>query len=318
MQAINAPRGLIVDLLTPLGPNGDIDGHGLARLLDRVTPHAQGVLIAGPYGGEGRALDLDRRTALFETVLVVIRSAAPILVWITEDTEEKTRQTLLRLKGIVERRRYGGPVFWVDAPLVYHSNRGLPAYYRDLAQAAGAPIILFNDPYRIREDSRALKRANIRTSVLKALSAQEGIEGLVFLGTLDRAHHYHKACRARTGFRIYDGDEGQFLDHPSMGGVLSVGANLSPEVWKTVVEASLHLNPDRMGYPSHIEEIWRSGQFLRQLMDTYRTAPAPTLKRILKEMGVLESDRCLLPAPKIEPLASRLREVLSGHTERRR
>lgn len=318
MQETDAPRGLIVDLITPLSSDGEIDGRGLGRVLDRVLPHVQGVLVAGPHGGEGKALNLEMREGLLEKVLVVIQGRIPILMWVTGDSEEETRKTALALRGVLERRGYDGPLFWVDAPLVYRSNRGLPAYYRDLAGAVENPLILLNDPDRVRVLSRSLKRANIRTSVLKALSSQDPIKGLIFLGTLDRAYNYQKACRARGGFRIYDGDEGHFLDHPSMGGVLSLGANLAPQAWETVVDASLHLSPDKMAYSNHLQEIWQSGQYLRRLMETYGRAPVAILKKALAQTGIIESDRCLSPPEDVEEPLSRLRDLMTDRGDWRR
>jgi dihydrodipicolinate synthase/N-acetylneuraminate lyase len=100
MAALSSPRGLIVDLVTPLKQNGDIDGRSLGKHLDRVLPHAQAVLIAGPYMGEGGNLTARQREDLMEKTLVVVRGQVPVLVWITQDTEEKTRETL----GLLSKR----------------------------------------------------------------------------------------------------------------------------------------------------------------------------------------------------------------------
>jgi hypothetical protein len=69
MEALIAPRGLIVDLITPLKNDRSIDGRGLERLLDRITPHAQAILLAGPGGGEGKNLELGQRLELVEKSL---------------------------------------------------------------------------------------------------------------------------------------------------------------------------------------------------------------------------------------------------------
>ena len=106
----------------------------------------------------------------------------------------------------------------MDAPLYYHSNRGLPAHYQNLASLVHEPFILYNDPALVKTLPGTLKRRNIRTAVLKELSVLNAMVGLIFLGPLDRAYHYRKACRGRKRFRIYDGDETRFLDHPSMSG----------------------------------------------------------------------------------------------------
>jgi dihydrodipicolinate synthase/N-acetylneuraminate lyase len=104
MEALIAPRGLIVDLITPLKNDRSIDGRGLERLLDRITPHAQAILLAGPGGGEGKNLELGQRLELVEKSLVVIRGRVPILIWVTGDTEETTRKTLLIHKKVLEKR----------------------------------------------------------------------------------------------------------------------------------------------------------------------------------------------------------------------
>ena len=40
--------------------------------------------------------------------------------------------------------------------------------------------------------------------------------------------------KGRSPFRIYDHSEKSFLHHPSMSGVVSVGANLSPLAWQRI------------------------------------------------------------------------------------
>ena len=125
MAESRLPRGLIIDLITPLMRGKKIDGRGLGRHLDRLLPFAQGLFIASPYMGNGQSLDPERIKSLFEKVLVVVRDQVPLMVWISRETEEKTIEALLMLRNIVKSRKYSGPVFWVDTPLYYHSNRGL-------------------------------------------------------------------------------------------------------------------------------------------------------------------------------------------------
>jgi len=95
MEALTPPRGLIADLITPLKLDGSIDGKGLEGILDRVTPFAQAVFLSSPCTGEGKNLDSDERSDLLEKALDVIRGRIPILIWVTQDTEEKTRKTIL-------------------------------------------------------------------------------------------------------------------------------------------------------------------------------------------------------------------------------
>lgn len=296
MEVLTSPRGLIIDLITPLNRNGDIDGRGLGKQLDRVLPHVQALLLASPYMGEGENLSSTQRDELLEKANVVVRGQVPILVWISQDTEEKTKETLLLLKKRVENKNYTGQVFWVDTPLSYHSNRGLPSHYQDISSMVEEPFLLHNDPDLIKKLARPLKRANIRTSILKELAQIKSIQGLIFLGSLDRARNYQKAVRPRTDFKIYDGDESHFLTHPSLSGVVSVGANLAPRAWEKVTSSSLHLSGNHKEYPDHLQQIWEMGSYLRDLKDLYHGISVPLVKQILSDMGIIEGPTCTFDA----------------------
>jgi dihydrodipicolinate synthase/N-acetylneuraminate lyase len=311
MEALIAPRGLIVDLITPLKTDRSIDGRGLGRLLDRITPHAQAILLAGPGGGEGKNLELGQRLELVEKALFVIRGRVPILIWVTGDTEEKTRKTLLINKKVLEKSGYQGQVFWVDTPLYYHSNRALPDHCEDLSSMVDQPFILHNDPELIKGLARPVKRNNIRTSILKELAYLEKIVGLVFNGSLDRAHNYQKASRRRANFRIYDGDETHFLDHPSTSGVVSLGANLTPKAWQRIAGSSLNLTGDQKDYPDSLKQVWESGGYLRSLKDIYHQMPVPIVKGVLSDLGIIETPICAFPAENPEEPKRHAKELMA-------
>ncbi|MFC1532411.1 dihydrodipicolinate synthase family protein [Thermodesulfobacteriota bacterium] len=313
MEALPLPRGLIVDLITPLLRGGDIDGRGLGKHLDRVLPHVQALFIAGPNMGEGKTLGSDQRVELFEKTLVVVRGRIPILVWISRETDEKTRETLLLLKKRIEIRKYTGPVLWVDTPLYYHSNRGLPQHYEKMFTLVEEPFILYNDPELIRAVEQPLKRNNIRTSILKELARMSGIRGLIFFGSLDRAHNYQKAVRSRTDFRIYDGDESHFLDHPSLSGVVSKGANLVPRAWHKITASSLNLNGNQDGYPDYLKQIWDTGGYLNNLKDIYKAHDVPLIKQVLSDMGIIEDPTCSFQVEDITEEKKALRDQMKQY-----
>jgi dihydrodipicolinate synthase/N-acetylneuraminate lyase len=313
MQVLIPPRGLVVELITPLNQDRSIDGRGLGRLLDRVSPLAHAVFLASPNIGEGKNLSLAQRLDLIEKALVVVRGRIPILFWITREDEEKTTETLLGLKKSLKRRRYEGQVFWVDTPLYYHSNRGLPALYRNLSGMTSKPFILHNAPEFIKSLPKSLKRKNIRTAILKELVSLKTIVGLIFLGSLDRAHNYQKACRSRAHFRIYDGDERHFMDHPSMSGVVSSGANLAPRAWQKITESSLRITADQDNYPEYLHQVWDLGQYLRDLKGLYQRMPVIIIKQILADKGIIETPTCTFPTKDVEELKRRARELMDRY-----
>jgi len=286
MVGLNLPRGLIVDLVTPLMEDGSIDGRGLGRHLDLLLPHVQTVMISGPSAGEGTRLSIEQRIDLFDKTLVIVRGSVPVLVWITGKTPENTIQILDGLKKQKETRKYNGSVFWVDSPLYCHSNRGLPEYYKGLCSRIDEPLILHNDPDLIQSQDKSLKRKNIRTSILKELAFNEKIGGLIFSGSLDRVHNYRKALRSRSDFKIFDGDESRFLDHPGHGGVVSIGANIAYNHWEKITFSSLNLDNEDT-YPDQQRQIWEAWSYLSSLMSVYSENSVDVIKKVLEARGII-------------------------------
>jgi dihydrodipicolinate synthase/N-acetylneuraminate lyase len=306
MEALTPPRGLIADLITPLKHDGSIDGEGLKGMLDRVIPFSQAIFLASPRTGEGINLSRDQLSDLLKKILNVIPGHIPILIWVTQNTEEKTRKTIQNLNKAIRGKSEHGQVFWVDTPLYYHSNRGLPAYYRDICSMVDQPLILNNDPELIRRIGTPFKRCNIRTSILKELITIKNIAGILFLGPIDRAYNYQKACRGRSGFRIYDGDETNFMSYPSTSGVVSAGANLAPGAWQRIVASSLHLK-DEQGNGDDMRQIWELGQYLRSLKDIYQKMPVAVIKEVLSDMGIIETPACTFP---VEDMGKQKQEIM--------
>jgi dihydrodipicolinate synthase/N-acetylneuraminate lyase len=313
MAAIKPPRGLIIDLITPLKENGDVDGRCLGRHLDRVLPHVQAVLLAGPDAGEGTNLNPSQKEQLLDKTLAIIRGRVPVMMWISGDTGDETRETLLVLEKRLDARKYPGQIYWVDTPLFYHSNRGLFDHYQRLASLTKMPFLLHNDPDLIRHFSRSFKRNNIRTSILKELVQIDGIAGLIFRGALDRAYNYQKAGRSGTDFRMYEGDESHFLKHPSLSGVVASGANLAPRAWHKVTESSLRMSENRGDYPDSVQQLWQAGEYLRKLRDIYRADSAPLIKQVLSEMEILAISASATKVHDAEARTGRLRDLMKQH-----
>ena len=307
-----ALRGLIVDLVTPLRKSGEIDGSSLGRHLDRLLPYVHAVFIASPYAGGGVHLSSSQREDLLDKSLVVIRGQMPLLVWVTQDTEESTKETLLLLRKRVATRRYEGPVFWVDTPLYYHSNRGLFLHYRNFSTLVKEPWIIHNDPELIIKLGRSFKRNNIRTAILKSVAGIEAIHGLVFLGPLERAANYQKAVRRRPEFKVYDGDELHFLKYPSMSGVVSAGANLAPKAWRKITDASLYSTDSRQEYPDQLQQLWDTGLYLQKLLESYSPFPAPLIKAALLKMGVIENAEKAAGVNNLDPPLVEIEETMKA------
>jgi|WetSurMetagenome_2_1015567.scaffolds.fasta_scaffold179654_1 dihydrodipicolinate synthase/N-acetylneuraminate lyase len=284
------PRGLIVDLITPLLKNGDIDAKGLERHINNMMSHVQAIYVGGPGMGEGANLSPEQREELFHQTLLIVQSRLPVLTWISAPTDEGTETMLLSLRKRIGTLGYAGPVFWVDTPLYYHSNRGLEETYERMSSLVEEPFILVNDPEFVKTKEQPFKRINIRTSILKGLASKEKIKGLIFSGALERAYNYRKAVRSNPDFMIYDGDESQFLEHPNLNGILSRGANLAPAPWKIITSSSLNLNGDMEGYPDRMRQVMEAGRYLNDLKNIYERHDADFFKQALIKSGILEGE----------------------------
>jgi len=294
------PEGLIIEPVTPLTPTGELDAKSLTRLLERVTTVADGILVGGPEAGEGLALPPEVRLELLAQSLSQVNGRLPVFFGITGSTPEETQKLALAVPQVMKRQDYPGLVFLADLPLWYHSNRGLPQFYKGLLQEVGLPLILLNLPEVMHQRAFLFKHRNIRTQVLKKLASLPTIVGLIYQGEMRRFLNYHLAAVARPAFSFYEADECRFLTRPGAWGVVSPGAQLYPEAWQLVTRACLH--PENVGEDlTARHHLWEESTRLVNLAGLYRPAPAPLLKAALAAQGILATDATASGTPPAPP-----------------
>jgi len=283
------PEGLVIELVTPLTTAGELDEPSLARLLDRVTAAADGLLLGGPETGEGLALPRQVRLNLTASVLAALRGRLPIFVGVTGSTPEETRNTALAVRRLLNRQGSAGQVFLADLPLWYHSNRGLPQFYQKLLAEVKLPLVLLNLPEVVNQRAYLFKHRNLRTQVVKKLAGLPMIPAMIYQGEMRRFLNYHLASVSRPTFVFYEADEHRFLTRPGAWGVVSCGAQLDPEAWRRVSRACLH--PEEVSEnPAVRRSLWEESSRLTHLAGLYRPAPAPLIKAALAARGVLASE----------------------------
>ncbi len=282
------PKGLIVDLVTPLHSDLSLDEAGLGRLVDRVISQADAILAGSPDVGEALELPGATRRRLLAALVDAVAGRAPLFLGITGHSQEETRDLALAVHEDCRRLSPGAPIFLVDLPLWYHSNRGLPQSCRRLLEEVPRPLVLFNLPRLISRRAPVFKHRNIRTYVFKKLATIPGVTGLIHQGEMRRFLNYHYAAAVRTGFAFYEADEENFLSRPGAWGVLSPGAQLFPAFWRLVTRVCLH--PEEVAQDPELRlEAWNLGQRLQKLARTYRPAPAALLKAALAAQGILDN-----------------------------
>jgi dihydrodipicolinate synthase/N-acetylneuraminate lyase len=290
IQSAEPPKGLICPLVTPL-KGSHVDTASLQRLIEHILGSVDAVLLNGPVWGEGLALSREERLNLVEAALDIVRGRCPVLISITGNTAKETSLILSEFDHLIYRYNYPGSIFWVDAPICYHSNRNLPQFYKALTLETPFEFFLYNDPYLVRRFKKSMYHKNIRTSVLKKLSENNRISGLIYTGTIKRSLDYQRAVRYHQDFRIYDGDEKNFLDRPSSNGVLAGGSNFLPIAWREVTYSSLNVYDTQRTYSDHVYQIWEAGNMLRKFYNLYCKEPAVIVKQILQIMGIISDGR---------------------------
>jgi len=304
------PRGLVCPLVTPLKRGDQVDLSALDRLIDHAGAGSDALLLGDVFWGEGLALSPQTRLEMVSAALTIIQGKWPVLITITCHSMKATGELLSSMEAVVEGSGYGGKVFWVDYPIYYHSNRGLPQWYMSIPCRTNSPFILGNHAGLVDRRKRPVKHKNIRTSVLKKLSHMDVIQGLIFTGSLKRSINYHRAVRLRRDFKFYDGDEMVFVRRPSSDGLVAAGANLLPDAWREMTGSCLNQYDVQQQYADHTSQVMETGMMLQAFHDIYSQNPAALMKQMLQVAGVLPNAHTALKTPEATQTQKRAVEAI--------
>ena len=299
MEKAVTPRGLICSLALVPNPENRSVYRGLESLIARLRPAVAGLFLDPMFWCPDANHCGPASSSLLEEAIGLTPLDLPLWVRITGTSAEQTIHICRQLENVCRRLKYRGPLAWVDTPLFYHSNRGLPEYYQTLLADTEFNLIVDNNPQLIKKIGDTTKRKNIRTAVLKKLVQEPRLSALVHRGDLRRGINYQRAVRSRSDFLIYDGEESNFLKRPSASGVISLGANLVPYEWRTITLASLNLEDSHLGQAGSFRHLWEAGQRVRALQKKYKEAPTSIIPAVLAAWGLIqENARNLTPEEK--------------------
>jgi len=288
MEQNATPRGLICSLALVQHPKDRRVYLGLESLIARLRPAVAGLFLDPMFWSPEANRCGAVPASLLEEVISLVTPGFPLWVRITGSTAEQTIDTCRQLETVCRRLNHKGPLAWVDTPLLYHSNRGLPDHYRVLLSETTFSLIADNNPQLLRKAVDKTKRKNIRTAILKKLSHEVRMAGLLHRGDLRRSMNYQRAVRGRSNFLVYDAGELSFLEKPSASGVLSVGANLLPQDWQTITRASLNLDERYQAQSSRFRQLWETGLRVRTLRKYYSQAPSQIIPAVLAAWGLIQ------------------------------
>ena len=286
----NPPKGLIADLATPLDRNGRIDGAALGRLIARVKPFCQGLLVGGVNVGEGLWLTIDERLELLGGALKNCRDGPAIFFEAACRTEEEALELILQAEHLLQRAASPQtPVFYHLTPLIYMGARALPRHFKKLSRLTKRFFILSNNPGMVGEVRSRLHRGSLAASIIKKLAADGRLVGADSLNDSRHGSNYQKIMGNIPEFRIYNGSEPAFLKGDSSSGLISSCVQISPRSWAVIVRSSMSaagVGPETF-HPEALDKIWKSGRIAKGLHEAVRPNPPALIKAALYRLRVL-------------------------------
>lgn len=271
-----------------------------SAMMERLTPQVDGFLLDFSFWQEPSAEEVTSPDLEYlETLLPYLPADRPLLIHVSGSTREQTLHNIEQLEAFFGNRGPLRQLVWVDLPLRYHSNRGLPELYQQFQQLTAKPVLLENDPDRVRRFKGFGQRANIRTRILKSLAQSSSVIGLIHHGDLSRALHYSRAAAGNRHFKVLDGNEQHFLEYPSTSGLVSVTANLVPADWAKMV-AGARSSGIRTDHRAQYDAL----RNLKKLTAGIGDRPAAAVSYLLFLAGLLKS-----VSPVDETTAQQLRRL---------
>ena len=216
MQAL---KGSLVALVTPMMPNGDVDYVALENLIDwHIEKGTNGIVSVGTTG-ESATVNIKEHLEVINHTVKYVNSRIPVIAGTgANSTSEAIELTM-------ESKQIGADFSLLVTPYYNKPNQnGLIQHYTKVANEVDLPQILYNVPSRTACD--------LKPSSVKILSEHKNIIGIKeALGDPKRIDDLIQISSNNEDFLLYSGDDPSFLSMLKKGGdgVISVAANVVPE-----------------------------------------------------------------------------------------
>ena len=216
MQAL---KGSLVALVTPMIPNGDVDYVALENLIDwHIEKGTNGIVSVGTTG-ESATVNIKEHLEVIKHTVKYVNSRIPVIAGTgANSTSEAIELTM-------ESKQIGADFSLLVTPYYNKPNQsGLIQHYTKVADEVDLPQILYNVPSRTACD--------LKPSSVKILSEHKNIIGIKeAVGDPKRIDDLIQISSNNEDFLLYSGDDPSFLSMLKKGGdgVISVAANVVPE-----------------------------------------------------------------------------------------
>ena len=286
---------VVTAMVTPFGPDGELDLDGAAALARYLVDHGSDGLVVAGTTGEGPVLTDSERISLFRAVVEAV--AVPVIA--TSGTNDTAHSVLMTR----EAEAAGAAGVLVVTPYYNRpSSAGVSAHFRAVAEASDLPVVLYDVPVRSGRRIGPDLTIQLAMEVANIVAVKDA--------TGDVASAARVVAEAPDGFEVYSGDDSLTLPFASVGGVgiISVASHWAGPVFGQMLAA--HRSGD----------VATAAALNRTLLESYRFEssdeypnPVPA-KAACRALG-LNVGQCRLPnAPAPQSLDDQARSVIVGVT----
>lgn len=288
-------RGVAPALVTPFTAEDTIDEEAFRALVDRqIDGGASGLVVLGTTG-ENPTVTHEERRRLVDLAVETAAGRVPVIIGTgTNDTEKSVTYSKEAVEAGADGLLVVGPYY--NKP----SQAGFVAHVEAIAEAADAPIVLYNVPGRTSFNIEAETVLHLAEEVPSVVGVKEASGDLEQVGDI--------LLHRPDDFAVYSGDDEVTLPLLAMGGdgVVSVLSNALPDRLRTMVEAGLN------------DDLATARQQHFELLPAMRacfleTNPVP-IKDVCAAMGWMEPHVRLPLAPMDEraPVRQRVLSAFDG------
>jgi 4-hydroxy-tetrahydrodipicolinate synthase len=221
-------RGVAPALVTPFTADNTIDEDAFCDLIEtQIEGGVSGLVVLGTTG-ENPTVTQAERHRLVDLAVETADGRVPVIVGTgTNNTAESVGFSEAAVDAGADGLLVVGPYY--NKP----SQDGFVAHVEAIAEAADAPIILYNVPGRTSFNVEAETTLRLAETVPQVVGVKEASGDLEQIG--DILHHRPE------GFAVYSGDDEITLPLLAMGGngAVSVISNALPEPFCQLVDAGL-------------------------------------------------------------------------------
>lgn len=289
-------RGTAPALVTPFTEDGRIDEAALRRLIDvQIDGGVEALVVLGTTG-ENPTVTAEERRRVVDLALAQAAGRVPVVVGTgTNDTAQSVTFSKEAVAAGADALLVVGPYYNKPTPA------GLLRHVSMIAEAAEAPILLYNVPGRTGSNITAETTLRIAEAVPAVFGIKEASGDLAQVSDL--------IAQRPEGFGVYSGDDDITLPMLALGadGLVSVIANALPGPVSEMV---------RLGLRGDLEGARRLHFRLLAAMRAsfFESNPGP-IKAVLAEMGLCREDVRAPLAPVTEATRERVLAAYRPHIQ---